>query len=175
MTRAIVCVVLLAACTKKTEPAPQPAPIVEPPKPEPMVVLKEEPAPAPPPRVEIDAGPQQALVVIDSPPPPPQVEEPPRYGGQDEQTWRKRFREAHALVDGFEERLEDAKAAVAKGEYELNRYLAMNKRPGPMPPGYEDAKRFVDGADDERKAVNSALEDLEREAANAGVPLEWRR
>jgi hypothetical protein len=175
MTRAIVCVVLLAACTKKTEPAPQPPPVVEPPKPEPAAAVKPEPTPAPAPAAEVDAGPQQVLVVIDAPAPPAPPEEPPRYGGQDEETWRKRFREAKAQVDGFDERLDDAKAAVAKGEYEINRHLAMYKTPGPPPPGYEDAKRFVDGADDERKAISSALEDLEREAANAGVPLEWRR
>jgi hypothetical protein len=174
MSRAIVCAVLLAACTKKTEPAPA----AEPPTPAPVAAEKLPPPPPPPPPVaEVDAGAQE-LVVVDTPPPPAPAEEapaePPRPGGFDEADWRRRFRAAHARIDSVDARIAEAKRLIAASEYESG----MGSVRGHLPtvrPGYEDAKRLIEDEDRERKAAEDELSDLERDAANAGVPLEWRR
>jgi hypothetical protein len=111
------------------------------------------------------------------PPPAPAAEappEPPRPGGFDEADWRRRFRAAHARIDSFDARVAEAKRLIAASEYESGMGTVQGRLPR-MRPGYEDAKRLVEDEDRERQAAESELTDLERDAANAGVPLEWRR
>jgi hypothetical protein len=166
---------VLIACSKKPADAaapPSPQPKQEAPAKTQAVLMLPEPEKATA-RPVFDAGEPEVLqgvgvAIKDVPPSPPS---PPQ---SDEPQWRRRFREARARIDGFDGRLERAKEIVGQSDYAALMKLGSDIRV-PVPEGYEDAKRLVDNPEQERQAGLDALQDLEREAANAGVPLEWRR
>jgi hypothetical protein len=169
-TALLLAAVTLMACAKKQDPAPAaPAPKAEAPKTQAVLRIDEEKPAA----VVSDAG-EEKLQLIAVEHPRPAMPEAPAPEPSNEAAWRRRFHDARERIDGFEMRVAKAQEIVGKADYGKTLEGATGL-PSHFPPGYEDAKQLLEHADEEREAGKRALEDLEHEAANAGIPLEWRR
>jgi hypothetical protein len=120
-------------------------------------------------------GPGAAPVVTARPSTP---EYKPQATSGTEQEWRERFREARRRIDRVEEELREKKRFVQMMDGRAAARLAHQRQvtwdPEEMEK-YERYKRDLAQAETVRADARRALEDVERAAANAAVPFEWRK
>jgi hypothetical protein len=93
----------------------------------------------------------------------------------DEALWRRRYAEAHKRVADVERELEEERHFI----HQSDRRGSDPRMPWRLTPAeierYDAAKTKLARADELRAQARAALDELDRQAANAAVPLEWRR
>jgi hypothetical protein len=95
-----------------------------------------------------------------------------------EEEWRSRFRNVHQHVAQVEQELQEKQRFVQLMDGKAQRHnphLPGTWLTGDEMDRYNQYKRDLEHAAEFRAEAQRQLEDLERDAANASVPLEWRR
>jgi hypothetical protein len=96
-------------------------------------------------------------------------------GRSDEASWRRRYAEAHKHIADVEREIEEERRFIQQSDRRGND----PRMPWRLAPAeierYDAAKAKLARADELRAQARAALDELDRQAANAAVPLEWRR
>jgi hypothetical protein len=99
--------------------------------------------------------------------------------GPDERTWRARFVAARDELERFEAQLREKQRFIDEADHTVRRASLHRRAAFTLAPGerdlYDQYKKDLENADEQRAAIKRRQEDLEREASFAGVPREWRR
>ena len=92
------------------------------------------------------------------------------YGGHDEEWWRSSFSSLNAAIKNLQDRIDTGKKDLA----ELHRKRVLFQKPGDRAAYLSQADEIARN-EEQLKALEKSLADLDTRAEGAGVPREWRQ